>query len=572
VSALVVYALAAIAITWPLARHATTHVVLANVAAYGDPWTVGWALAYESRALAGLPHGGIFQPAPYSPFYGETALGALPLFVGPYLATGDPTLGLNTVFLGGLVLTAWSLHAVVRRWTGSTTAAYLAGSTFLACPFCAWSWGPSAINYVTLWYWPWVVYLAARPLRDVRTAVVLGVLVFLQGLSTAYVAVGLVCPLAALAAWRLARPSTRRTGVRLALATIAATLGWAAAFAPYVLMRRGEPGLVDQTLYPFLHALAVPTSFFAAGEPSGVAPVALVLIAAGVVCRLARVPRWTSPWRHALAWTLAGLLLALPPRMSVGGHSIVTPLAWLVDLGVPVHAVRDHARRGIAALIGLCLLVGLAHVEVTAWLARVRGGRSRALEIGVATLVALGILAGLCRVPARRGSTVPTPGRYPLLEVRQARRIDSPLVATLREPGGPLLELPVAPGPLLHADAMHRAAVHGRALVNGLNGYWPRDFPARMALACRLPDAGALAALRTETGLELLLVHLAPETFGKPVGPYACPPRPMRGAPGPDVPDTPWDPAPWEAIARDGRADLALVARDGTDLLFRVRP
>jgi hypothetical protein len=93
-----------------------------------------------------------------------------------------------------------------------------------------------------------------------------------------------------------------------------------------------------------------------------------------------------------------------------------------------------------------------------------------------------------------------------------------------------------------------------------------------MALACRLPDPQALAALRADTGVELVLVHLALDTFGRPIGPYACPPRPMRGGPGPDVPEAPWDPAPWEAIAHDGRADLTLVARDGTDLLFRVGP
>jgi hypothetical protein len=571
VTALGVYALAAIALTWPLARHATTHVVLANVAAYGDPWTVGWALAYESRALAGLPHGGIYHPAAHALFYGETAFGALPLFIGPYLATGDPTLGVNVVFLGGVVLTAWSLHAVVGRWTGSTTAAYLAGWAFMACPFTAWSWGPSAINYVTLWYLPWIVYLTARPRPNVRTTVLLAVLVFLQGLSSAYIAVGIAGPLAAIAAWRLARPSSRRSAAHLALATIAAATGWAAAFAPFVLVRLAQPELADQTLYLFMPKLPVPAKLFAPGEPSGIAPVALGLVVAGGVCRLARTRSWTSPWRSTLAWTLGGLALALPPRIGVAGHVLVTPLGWLADAGVPLHAVRDHSRRSVAALIGLCLLVGLAHAEIVAWLAR-RGLRPRAVELVLAAAIALGILTDFSRLPVRRSSTVASPGRYPLLEVRDARRIDSPLMAMLREPGGPLLELPIAPGPMIHADAMHRAAVHGRAILNGLNGYWPREFPARMALACRLPDPQALAALRADTGVELVLVHLALDTFGRPIGPYACPPRPMRGGPGPDVPDAPWDPAPWEAIARDGRADLTLVAGDGTDLLFRVGP
>jgi hypothetical protein len=445
--ALVVYALAAIALTWPLAVHATTHVVLANVAAYGDPWMVAWDLADESRALAGLPHGGIFHPSAHAPFYGETAYGALPLFIGPYLATGDPTLGVNVVFLTGLVLTAWSLHAVVRRWTGSTTAAFLAGWTFMTCPFSAWTWGPSAFNYVTLWYLPWIVYLAATPLDGLRATILLAALVFLQGLSTAYVAVGIACPLAALALWRLARPSTRRTGVRIALATLAATAGWAVAFVGYVRMRLHEPDLGRQTLYPLLPKIPVPSLLFAAGEPSGIAPVALLLIGAGGVCVLARGAQSTSAWRNALAWTLAGLALALPPRIDVAGHVLVTPVDWLFDLGVPVHAMRDHGRRGIAALIGLCLLVGLAHAEVAAWLAR-RVRRPRAIEGALAIVVAVGILSGLSRVPARRGTATATPGRYPLLDVRELRRIDSPLVAMLRESGGPVLELPVAPGPI----------------------------------------------------------------------------------------------------------------------------
>lgn len=569
--ALAGYAIAAIALTWPLARHATTHVVLANVAAYGDPWTVGWALADESRALVGLPHGGIFHPTPHALFYGETAYGALPLFIGPYLATGDPTLAVNVVFLGGLALTAWSLHLVVRRWTGSTAAAALAGWTFLACPFGAWSFGPSAVNYVTLWYWPWIVYVAARPLRDVRTTLVLAGLVLLQGLSSVYVAVGVAVPLAVVAAWRLARRPTRPAGVRTALALALASAGWAIAFGPFLLVRRAEPAIASQTLYPLFPALPTPALLFRAGEPSGVAPVALALVVLGLACRLVTGARPTTPWRHALGWTAIGLVLALPTRVGVAGHVLVTPIGWLADAGVPLHVVRDPGRRGLAALIGLCLLVGLAHAEIAARLVRARRA-GRLVERALAAAVALGILAGLGRMPARRGTTGATPGRYPLLEVRDARRLDSPIVAQLREPGGPLLELPVAPGPILHAEAVHRAAVHGHALLNGLDGYWPRDFPERMALACRLPDPDALAALRATTGVEFVLVHLASSTFGRPIGPYACPPRSMRAGPGPDVPDAPWDAAPWEAIARGGRADLALVARDGADLLFRVRP
>ncbi len=89
-----------------------------------------------------------------------------------------------------------------------------------------------------------------------------------------------------------------------------------------------------------------------------------------------------------------------------------------------------------------------------------------------------------------------------------------------------------------------------------------------MALACRLPDRDALAQLRRTTGVELLLVHLEPPLFGRPIGPYACPPA-STGLDAP--PQAPWDRAAWEGLARAGRDDVQLVARDGDALLFRVR-
>ena len=119
---------------------------------------------------------------------------------------------------------------------------------------------------------------------------------------------------------------------------------------------------------------------------------------------------------------------------------------------------------------------------------------------------------------------------------------------------------------------MYRSIFHGRALVNGYDGYWPAAFPARMALVASLPDPRALAALRRETGLELILTHL--EQFGVaerevcegleqasvPLPPPGCH-QDFGGA----------ERAAWLAIAeRGGRDDLRLLTRDGADLLFAV--
>ncbi|TMB12981.1 MAG: hypothetical protein E6J71_23440 [Deltaproteobacteria bacterium] len=143
----------------------------------------------------------------------------------------------------------------------------------------------------------------------------------------------------------------------------------------------------------------------------------------------------------------------------------------------------------------------------------------------------------------------------------------------LRTPGGPLLELPAMrlSGPALDAPAntraMYRSIFHWRPLLNGYGGYWPAGFPELMALARELPDAEALAQLRRETRLELLLVHagdfgrLERDLCARSLGSSAsC--RPGVGSA---------EHATWLDFAeRGGRPDLRPIARDGDDLLFAV--
>src|SRR5262249_15796695 len=141
--------------------------------------------------------------------------GALPFFVGTFLVTHNGTLAMNLTFLTGVTLTAWSLHAVATRWTGSHLAAFVAAWTFLTTPWVLWHWGPVAPNYVVLPYFPWIIFLAeARPLTR-RRAMGLAALTVLQALVSVYVAVAVLGPLAMLATLRIARPSTRADGLRL---------------------------------------------------------------------------------------------------------------------------------------------------------------------------------------------------------------------------------------------------------------------------------------------------------------------------------------------------------------------
>jgi hypothetical protein len=151
----------------------------------------------------------------------------------------------------------------------------------------------------------------------------------------------------------------------------------------------------------------------------------------------------------------------------------------------------------------------------------------------------------------------PLPQRYPLV---RPPGLSPALAPALAAHAGPLLELPVGTTFFPHVEAMYRSIFHRRPVLNGYSGYWPEGFPARMQLACRLPEPAALAELRRLTDLDTILVHLGPLDRMPPgPGPYGCPR------------DTPRS-AAWHAVATGTRSDLRLVARSGGDLLFAVGP
>jgi len=547
-------------LTWPLAAHLTDHLPGIAIGVPFDSLMLGWALAHQSHALltapCSLPDGNIYWPSPRALYYGEAGFGALPYFMPPFLATGNPTLALNLLLLVGLVLTAWSMHRVVARLAGSERAGFVAGAVLITAPWVIWAWVPAAPSYAILQYFPVVMLIAARPSRRVGTAACLLLLVVVQGLTSVYVAAPLLAPLVVLGLARLARQQTRRAGVALLGSVAGATVVLAAAYSGYVLVRLDNPELATQTFWPAKPTDPQPAGLGTAARlgPLAVPPVALIVIGLGLVGAIASRERgWSSsralPWRIGWLWTLVGLVIAIRPRADWHESLITAPHSLLARFTPFYEVIRMPERLGLAALMGVAVLTGVAFAEcerVIAGGATVPRPRRAA---GAATLGLLLVTVGAMYCTCQRGlqsawlTLWPLPGPYPL-----APTIAPPAPALMRlveQPGGPLLELPVGRA-WSQARAMYRSIYHHRPLLNGYSGYWPAGFPERMALARRLPDPEALDALRRATDLELVLVHAA--EYGN---------IPAR--------------ATWMALAgrgTDGR--LALVARDGDDLLFRV--
>src|SRR5213596_3301534 len=510
-----------------------------------------WALAHQSHAILtapfSLPDGKIYWPSRRALYYGEAGFGAVPYFMPPFLATGNPTLALNLVLLVGFVLTAWSMHRVVARLTGSERAGFVAGAAFVTTPWVIWAWLPAAPSYAILQYLPLVMLIAAQPSSRVGTGACLLLLVALQGLTSVYVAASLVAPLVVLCLSRLARRPTRRAGVALLASVAGGTVVLAAAYSGYALVHFDNHELGTQT-----PLLAKPTNpepavlgTAARLGPLAVPPAALIVIGLGLVGAMASRERgWSSlralPWRIGWLWTFVGLVMAIRPRADWHESLMAAPHSLLARFTPLYEVIRIPERLGVAALMGVAVLTGVAFAECE----QVIAGRAGAATLGL-LLVTVGAMYCTCQRDLHSSwlTLRPLPGPYPL-----ARTVPPPAPALLRvleQPGGPLLELPVGTNPWPQARAMYRSIYHHRPLLNGYSGYWPAGFPERMALARRLPDPEALDALSRTTGLRQLLVHTAGY-------------RPEQR----EV---------WLSLAaRITDTRLTLVARDGSDLLFDV--
>jgi hypothetical protein len=557
VAVLLVWTVAIVWLTWPLAAHRATHRPAIAIGGPLDSLLNAWAMAHQSRALVtdpwSLPHGKIFWPARYALFYGEAGFGAVPFFMPVFLLSGNPALAINVVLLTAFILTACSMHLVVTHLTGSDLAGFVAAAALVTTPWFNWAWLPAVPSFGMLQYFAPAMLVAARPASGRRTALLLFALVVLQGLTTVYVAVPLVVPLLVLGLVRLARGSTRRAGIVLVGVLACAGIVLGAAYSGYAIVHARDPHVATQT-----HWLAKPTDplpkiLGAAARlgPLAVPPAALLVLAAGLAIALCRADGgWrvitALPWRLGAYWTLAGIVMAIRPRADWRASLLAAPHSLLAQFTPFYEVIRIPERLGLAGLMGIAVLVGVAFAECEALLARHRPGRLRFAPSFAALVLAVGAMYATCQrdVDSPWLALRPLPRPYPLTPTVS---LPGPaIMSVLSRPGGPLLELPVGTSPWPQARAMWRAIYHGRALLNGYNGYWPAGFPERMALARRLPDPEALDELREATGLELVLVHVAD----------------YRG----DRARAAWT----DLAARRGDGRLALIAREGDDLLFHV--
>jgi hypothetical protein len=129
-AALIFFSAMAVLHSWPLASDPAHLARLDNHDAEVLTWTVAWVAHALPRQPLSLFDAPIFYPEHHSLAFSEHMF--VPSVIGaPLLWAGaSPVLVYNLLIIAGLALSGWSMYLLMRRWTGSESAAILAGLAY----------------------------------------------------------------------------------------------------------------------------------------------------------------------------------------------------------------------------------------------------------------------------------------------------------------------------------------------------------------------------------------------------------------------------------------------------------
>lgn len=520
-----------------------------------------WILAWDVHALLREPsrlfQAPIFHPLPDALAFSENLI--LPaVLAAPVVVLGGPVLGYNLVLLLSHAVSGLGLLLLVRRASGDRLAAFVAGAVFAAGAH-RWVNMAHLHAHVTL-FLPLTLLALDRfwERRELGRALLVGLLLALQGLCSIYLGAITACVVAVGAALALLAGLRRAEVLRLlAGAALATLLLWPVA-RPYFRMR--EFHAMEFTLPQLARFATTLESYAAGGAPlyaglaqrhldpqrvkdplfPGFLPLALGL--AG----LARAPRRYRAF--AVSASLVAVTLSLGPQTAL--------YRFLHEHVVLFRGIRALARFSVIPVLCLSVLAGLA-----------LAGR---LRVAVA---AFGLfLAEAWSAPGYGAYATPPPA---------ARFLAG-------RPGA------VAYLPMGESDtqAMLDSIAHFRPLLNGDSGFIPRPYDrARELLDGPLtPDALRFlravgvreVVARDERPLPLLARFAEDRVYAVPPGEAASVPAPANpaatrwtlggivldlGTSAPvgrvrfELSDAPWLAAPRVELSLDGAVWTQVAAR-----------
>lgn len=381
--------LAAALMTWPLALHATDHLLAA--AYYWDAYTNTMIMGGHIDAILGrgplsLYDNYFFAPLPHTIAFNENLLGLSLLFAPFYVVTGNPLLAYNATLLSSMALSVFFTFLLVRRLTGNAWSAFIAGVAFAFCPYVMFEAGRLQLT-ATQWIPACFLFLhRAIEGRSRRDVVALWCGYLLQIGTCLYYAMFLIPLLGLLGGVLLHRHRPPRNLYVALLAGGAVAGGVALAMVyPYFLSRQTFD--LERSL-TFASSYDGKLGFFANVHPTnrtltslhhlgqyrgaheeiafpGFVVLGLAALALGVP--LTATLRHPNVNRSLLAWTVGlatALVLTLLTRSMLTGAAVVGVLAWKRQWASPLSPF--NGTRGLytaVLLLAVTMFLGLAPLE-----------------------------------------------------------------------------------------------------------------------------------------------------------------------------------------------------------------
>jgi hypothetical protein len=443
------YAVLLAAMSWPLVLDPVHQGMTDRPDGRLNAWILAWdvqALTHEPGRLFQAP---IFHPLPDALAFSENLL--LPAVLGaPALWAGGPVLAYNFVLLLSLLVSGLGAELLVRRATGDRLAAFVGGAVFAAG---AHRWVRLAHLHaeVTL-FLPFALLALDRffERRTLRRALLVGLLLALQGLSSVYLGAITATALAAAVAAGVFGGLGPRDLVKLGAAAGLAGLLVLPVAAPYFRMRALLG--VEFTRATVAEYATTLESYAASGTRAY----------GGITQRQLDPERVQDTLFPGLAVLLLGLSgLAQAPRRYRIVIVVASALAVVLSLGpatglyrflhenvVLFRGVRALSRFSLIPVLGLCVLVGF----------------------GLAGLRRTAVVAALLLTMLESTNAPVRYGSY---------SGPSPAARWLAGKEGAVVALPLGAG---DTEVMLDGIAHFRPLVNGDSGFVPRPYNRAMEL------------------------------------------------------------------------------------------
>ena len=234
----------------------------------GDPVLVMWILSWDGEQIlqilggdvariATFFDGNIFHPSPLTLAYSDHLVAQAIQIFPVWVATGNPILSYNLLFISTFVLSGLGMYLLMRELTANSTAAFAAGLLFAFAPYRLPQ--SSHLQVLSSQWMPFVLYGMTRYFDSGRLRPLAGAAVslVLQGLSSGYHLLFFPPFAVAYVLWEVARRHRWRDR-RMWLQISAAGALAAAAIAPFLL-----PYAAMRTLWDTLRPAAEVSRFSA---------------------------------------------------------------------------------------------------------------------------------------------------------------------------------------------------------------------------------------------------------------------------------------------------------------------